>query len=123
MNPGLRKADAFRDDFALRALRYVREAGEAIARRFERAVDTTLRRLCAQPDLGRARRFRHQKLQGLRSFPVERRPATSGRRDHLLEMSYVFSTVSVCLTLCHLGILRCAADSCSLRSADGPTRA
>ncbi len=72
MSLGLEKADAFREDFALRAVHYVRQAGDEIARRFQKAVDSTLRGLCEQPGLGRARRFRHPKLQGLRSFAVER---------------------------------------------------
>lgn len=72
MSLALEKAEAFREDFALQALWYVREAREDVARRFEPAVDATLRRLCAQPDLGRARQFRHPKLQGLRSLPVAR---------------------------------------------------
>ena len=72
MSLGLQKADAFREDFTWQALWYVRQAGDEVARRFEKAVDSTLRLLCAQPGLGRARRFRHPKLQGLRSFAVER---------------------------------------------------
>jgi plasmid stabilization system protein ParE len=35
-------------------------------------VDARLGLLCDQPDLGRIRRFRHPKLQGLRSFTVKR---------------------------------------------------
>ena len=72
MSLGLGKADAFREDFALPALHHVRQAGDEIARRFQKAVDSTLRRLCEQPGLGRARGFRHPKLQGLRSLAVER---------------------------------------------------
>ena len=40
--------------------------------RFQQAVDSRLRRLCDRPDLGRVRRFKHPKLQGLRSFALER---------------------------------------------------
>jgi toxin ParE1/3/4 len=72
MNCALQKADAFLDDFAMQVLYYLREAGEDVARNFHFAVDSTLRMLCGQPGLGRLRRFKHPKLQGLRSFPVER---------------------------------------------------
>ena len=68
----LQKADDFREDFALRALWYVREAGAEVARRFQESVDATLQQLCLHPELGRERRFRHPKLQGLRSFLVAR---------------------------------------------------
>ncbi len=72
MSLGLQKADAFLEDFTLQALWYVRKAGDEVARRFQKAVDSTLRLLCEQPGLGRIRRFRHPKLQGLRWFAVER---------------------------------------------------
>ncbi len=72
MSLGLQKADSFLEDFALQALWYVREADEELVRRFQIAVDSTLRLLCTQPGLGRSRRFRHPKLQGLRSYAVER---------------------------------------------------
>jgi plasmid stabilization system protein ParE len=72
MSLGLQKADAFVEDFTLQALWYVREAGDEVARRFQRAVDSRLYLLCEQPGVGRVRRFRHPKLQGLRSFAVER---------------------------------------------------
>lgn len=72
MSVALEKADAFREDFARQALWYVREAGAEVARSFQRAVDTTLQLLCAQPELGRVRRFGHPKLQGLRSFRLVR---------------------------------------------------
>jgi toxin ParE1/3/4 len=68
----LQKADVFREDFALRALWYVREAGAEVARRFQKSVDATLHQLCAHPELGRKRSFRHPKLRSLRSFRVER---------------------------------------------------
>ena len=71
MSLGLRKADAFLEDFTLQALWYVREAGDEVGRRFQKAVDSRLRLLCEQPGLGRVRRFNHPKLQGLRSFAVE----------------------------------------------------
>src|SRR5687767_13588906 len=72
MSLPLEKADAFSKDFALQALYYVREAGSNVARSFHVAVDSQLRLLCSQPNIGRLRHFRHPKLQGLRSFPVER---------------------------------------------------
>ena len=72
MSLNLLKADAFREDFTLQALWYVRQAGDEVARRFQKSVDSTLTLLCAQPGLGRARHFRHPKLQGLRSFAVGR---------------------------------------------------
>lgn len=72
MSLRLEKAAAFREDFALQALWYVREGGAEVARRFQESVDSTLESLCQQPDVGRRRRFRHPKLKGLRSFSVAR---------------------------------------------------
>src|SRR5438093_5570543 len=72
MSLRLQKADAFLEDFTLQALWYVREAGHDVARRFQKAVDSSLRLLCEQPGLGRLRCFHHPKLRSLRSFPVER---------------------------------------------------
>jgi plasmid stabilization system protein ParE len=72
MSLQLEQAADFREDFALRARWFVREAGGEVARRYQEAVDSTLRLLCAQPEMGRKRRFRHPLLQGLRSFPVQR---------------------------------------------------
>jgi len=72
MSLSLQKADAFREDFTLQALWYVRQAGDEVARRFQKAVDSTLFLLCAQPEIGRTRHFHHPKLQGLRSFAVGR---------------------------------------------------
>jgi plasmid stabilization system protein ParE len=48
----LQKADDFREDFALRALWYVREAGAEVARRFQESVDATLQQLCLHPEMG-----------------------------------------------------------------------
>lgn len=42
----LEQAEAFREDFALRALRYVHEAGGDVPLRFQEAVDATCAR-CA----------------------------------------------------------------------------
>jgi plasmid stabilization system protein ParE len=72
MSLPLEKADAFSRDFALQALYYVRAAGADVARRFQVALDSQLRLLCAQPEIDRLRHFKHPKLQGLRSFPLER---------------------------------------------------
>lgn len=72
MSLGLEKAKDFREDFMLQALWYVRQAGEEIARGFQKAVDATLHLLCTRPELGRLRRFRHPKLRGLRSFRLVR---------------------------------------------------
>jgi plasmid stabilization system protein ParE len=69
---GLQKSEAFLHDFALQALWYVREAGDDVARDFQIAVDARLRLLCTQPGFGRLRCFKHPKLHGLRSFPLER---------------------------------------------------
>jgi plasmid stabilization system protein ParE len=72
MSLQLEQAASFREDLALRALWYVREAGTDVARRYQAAVDATLNLLAAQPDLGRKRHFQHPKLHGLRSLPVQR---------------------------------------------------
>ena len=72
MSLTLEKSDFFREDFALQALWYVRAADPDIARRCQEAVNATLLMLCREPDLGRIRRFRNIKLQGLRSFVVHR---------------------------------------------------
>jgi len=55
MSLALQKSDAFLEDFALQALWYVREAGDEVARKFQRAVDSRLRLLCEQPGIGRWR--------------------------------------------------------------------
>ena len=68
----LEQTSNFREDFALQALWYVREVGPDVARRYEEAVNATLELLSREPLLGRVRRFRHPKLQGLRSFVVQR---------------------------------------------------
>lgn len=72
MRLALQKAHSFLEDFTLQAVWYVREAGGEVARRFQKAVDSTLHLLCEQPRAGRPRHFPNPKLQGLRSFPVER---------------------------------------------------
>jgi plasmid stabilization system protein ParE len=72
MSLPLEKADTFSRDFAIQALYYVQEAGAVVVRRFQVAVDSQLRLLCTQPEIGRWRHFKHPKLQGLRSFPLGR---------------------------------------------------
>ena len=42
-----------------------------VAWRFQTALDRSLAKLSIHPDLGRLRHFRHLKLRGLRSYPVE----------------------------------------------------
>jgi len=72
MSLRLEKAEAFLEDFTLQAVWYVRNAGGEVARRFQTALDSRLRLLCDKPGLGRVRRFKHSKLQRLRSFALER---------------------------------------------------
>jgi plasmid stabilization system protein ParE len=57
-------------DYEARFAWYLREAGEAIALKFEAAVEKSFIRLARQPTLGRLRHFKHPKLAGLRSFGV-----------------------------------------------------
>ena len=49
---------------------YVREAGERAAWRFLNAVESVIGQLADQPEVGRVRRFRDERLQGLRSLRV-----------------------------------------------------
>ena len=72
MKLGIRKAEFFQSDFAVRFAWYVDEAGPEVARRFQAALDQSLNKLAELPDLGRVRHFRNPRLQGLRSFQVER---------------------------------------------------
>src|SRR5690242_19055994 len=72
MSLPLERGEDIQEDFALPGVWYVRDAGGESARRNEAAMYAILNSLCAQPDLGRKRRFRHPKLQGLRSLPVRR---------------------------------------------------
>jgi hypothetical protein len=50
MSLDLEKADYFQEDFVLQALWYVREAGEEVARGFQRAVNATINLLRTQPE-------------------------------------------------------------------------
>jgi plasmid stabilization system protein ParE len=70
MSLPLEKAGTFSRDFALQALYYDRQAGADVARSFHLAVDSQLRLLCSQPEIGRLRHFNDSKLPALRSFPV-----------------------------------------------------
>lgn len=66
------KAEDFTADFAQQFDWYVDEAGEAVAWRFQGALEMSLLKLARSFDLGRVRRFRHPNLQGLRSYPMQR---------------------------------------------------
>lgn len=70
MKLSLQRAEFFIADFQAQARWYVREAGEQVAGRYLRALDSTLSLLCRHPGLGRTRRFRHASLKGIRSFRV-----------------------------------------------------
>jgi len=72
MSLAVQKAKFFKEDFAIQFAWYVDEAGPEVARRFQAALDRTLNKLASTPDLGRLRRFRNPRLQGLRSLPIER---------------------------------------------------
>jgi len=71
MNNLFRLAD-FNADFDGLYRWYLDHGGETVAENFQSAVVITLRTLAAQPELGRARRFRRLALRNLRSFPVTR---------------------------------------------------
>lgn len=72
MSLAVQKSDPFKADFEQQFAWYVEKAGQAVAWRFQGALDATLAKLARQPDLGRPRRFRHPILRDLRSSPVER---------------------------------------------------
>lgn len=72
MSRRLERSDAFREDFALQALWYVRQGEAELGRRYQRAVEATLQLLLREPEIGRRRGFRHPKLAGLRSMAVQR---------------------------------------------------
>lgn len=71
MSLALHKASAFEADVVRQFEWYQEMAGEAVSWRFFEAVDTTLLGLARQPGLGKARRFSHPELRGLRSFRVQ----------------------------------------------------
>ena len=68
----IQRASFFTADFESQFAWYGERAGAEVAWKFQAALDTSLRKLSIQPDLGRLRHFRHPKLQDLRSFRVER---------------------------------------------------
>jgi toxin ParE1/3/4 len=72
MSLAIEQASFFTADFEKQFGWYVDQGGSELAFRFQRALDTSLTKLSDQPDLGRLRHFRHPKLHGLRSYPVER---------------------------------------------------
>lgn len=70
MSLAVHKSEYFKADFERQFAWYVEQADDAMAWRFQAALETTLFKLSKQPDLGRRRRFRHPALQKLRSFRV-----------------------------------------------------
>ncbi|MGD1084924.1 MAG: type II toxin-antitoxin system RelE/ParE family toxin [Verrucomicrobiota bacterium] len=71
MNRAVQKARNFNVDFENLFGWYVDKACVEVAWRFQTALDNSLAKLSIRPDLGRPRHFRHPKLRGLRSCPVE----------------------------------------------------
>ena len=72
----VQRRQTFEADVAAQFRWYLEEADEIIAWRFKSAVDATLDQLARQPDIGRRRRFRNPRLQGLHSFCLKK-PFTS----------------------------------------------
>lgn len=72
MSRTIRKAEPFIADFDLQYRWYFHEAGEDLARRYLRAVDSTLEKLSRFPEIGNLRRFPQPELRDIRSFSVER---------------------------------------------------
>ena len=72
MSLAVQKSDAFESDYERQFAWYVEKGGDALAWRFQAALDATLAKLARQPDLGRPRRFRHPILRDLRSSPLAR---------------------------------------------------
>ena len=70
MTLSLQQGEAFTGDFEHQARWYVRHADEEVARRYLEHLRETLRLLTIHPAMGRARRYRHPELKGLRSFRV-----------------------------------------------------
>ena len=58
MNLAIQKAELFKQDFANQFGWYVDEAGPDVARRFQVALDNSLKKVAQQPDLGSRRRFK-----------------------------------------------------------------
>lgn len=57
-------------DFHLQFRWYAQEAGWDVAARYLEPVDEALDLLASQPGLGKRRRFRYDRLRGIRSFRV-----------------------------------------------------
>ena len=70
MSVQFRQSANFIRDFDLSYRWYLLEAGETNARRFLESVWQTLEILAEQPGMGKACRFRHPELQGLRSLQI-----------------------------------------------------
>jgi plasmid stabilization system protein ParE len=64
-------SSAAREDLADQSRWYFDNAGVEIADRYLGAFDATVKLIAAQPDIGRARRFRDSRLKGLRSFAIQ----------------------------------------------------
>jgi len=72
MSLPIHRADWFKKDFDRQFRWYLSKAGETAAEGYLAAVEGTVEELARHPEMGRLRRFRHPKLQGLRSFRVAR---------------------------------------------------
>ena len=72
MSLAIQRAAFFIADFEIQFAWYVEKAGADVAWRFQSALDDSLRKLAAQPDLGRIRHFDEPKLRGLPSYQVKR---------------------------------------------------
>ncbi|HWC61513.1 MAG TPA: type II toxin-antitoxin system RelE/ParE family toxin [Verrucomicrobiae bacterium] len=72
MKLSLHRAEQFNLDFDQQYRWYLKEAGEAVAERFLHAVETTLRLLLQQPELGPRKNFKNPVLADIRFFRVER---------------------------------------------------
>jgi plasmid stabilization system protein ParE len=86
----IQKAPDFIGDFDRQFRWYALEAEWAVAMRFLTAMNDTLDLLAFQPSLGRVRRFRDERLRGLRSFRVN-----SPFNKHLLFYRYNATTLVV----------------------------
>ena len=72
MSLTVQRGSFFTADFERQFAWYLDKAGAELAWQFQAALDSFLRRISNQPDLGRRRHFRHPTLQQLRSYQVER---------------------------------------------------
>jgi plasmid stabilization system protein ParE len=60
----------FLADFAWQFEWYAEQGSEEVAYRFKEILEATIQQLARQPEIGRIRRFRNLRLDGLRSFRV-----------------------------------------------------